>query len=519
MCQEVNAHLLSTIASVLLPDGEHSDIKEKLALDPDEDWDSGDYTWETEDEYESDPSPSNHTRTDQPVVLLERLNLDSYLHLLSPSSRSAKATALLRLKEQSSGESSVESSLECKECGKRFRYRRSLSDHMKTHNASTSSEEPGTFLKCPQCSFTGYPSKVHAHFVTHTNESPYVCQYCQKDFTRLLSVQRHIRLQHPSKLVHSGFTIKQGSIFNSPRPWTMLGYDLERAQSVERPFQCNLCKIDFVQKAHIQRHFTEKHQGSTSFKILLKKGSQLERDLWSQGKFASGQTVCPVCDKDLLMHCRLICHVVGHTEHPYACLYCSREFIQKGTVRAHVKEAHPEISVDEGFMLKRDSLLARLKGQNDGQGECEPPARPARKRMTGRQLLGKPRKSVIKAPKTTGRRIYACGQCPNFFRSRSGWSKHVKKHNDDIDGPFPCPDCGRSFCNEATLTLHRNRKHDSTALPYHCKLCKWKFARRDYLRKHQLKHAALAPHQCRSCKRRFKLSAHLKKHMQRWHSS
>lgn len=89
---------------------------------------------------------------------------------------------------------------ECKECGRNFRTASSLSKHAKTHEA------PATDRKHFQCDFAGcsaaFTSKCNlcSHIRSkHTATDFFVCTICERTFSYLVVLQRHMRSIHEAE--------------------------------------------------------------------------------------------------------------------------------------------------------------------------------------------------------------------------------------------------------------------------------------------------------------------------------
>ncbi len=106
----------------------------------------------------------------------------------------------------------------CRECGKSFYSKTTLSQHQVSH----SQEEK---YHCENCGkrFRWYHC-YRTHRLTHTNERPYVCTECKATFTQRSSLKRHER-------IHTG----------------------------EKPFLCQLCPKRFADSSVLRRHLAGIH--------------------------------------------------------------------------------------------------------------------------------------------------------------------------------------------------------------------------------------------------------------------
>lgn len=121
---------------------------------------------------------------------------------------------------------------QCTLCPMAFAHKMWRRNHMAREHPHTAARLDPSLLtgihKCPLCNYTESPSNLKSHFVVHTNERPYVCVHCGKDFTQVSNCKRHVRKEHQGRSVEGGIAVKEGSIFNNPHPWEELGYFLEK---------------------------------------------------------------------------------------------------------------------------------------------------------------------------------------------------------------------------------------------------------------------------------------------------
>ena len=161
----------------------------------------------------------------------------------------------------------------CELCSKRYRTKRHLNLHVRTHAGKT-------MYKCDQCdkAFISQ-SKLDKHHKIHTEEKQHQCEYCEKSFRKLSKLKEHL-------VVHTGKRPHQCDKCDMAfRDKTTLARH-ERTHTGEKPFQCDICNKWFSQKYHLTRHY-RKHTGERKYQ-------------------------CDQCDKSFLKSSLLKAHVLKH---------------------------------------------------------------------------------------------------------------------------------------------------------------------------------------------------------------
>ncbi len=132
----------------------------------------------------------------------------------------------------------------CHYCYKTF----SRKDHMSIHEGLHTSS--GTSFPCPDCGATFKNKKtLTGHMKTHNAEKAFKCGQCNSEFTRKASLNRHVRAAHA------------GQVITCPHCPAVFSYrstleDHKKAAHNEgrREYGCDLCGVQFAVKAYLSKH-------------------------------------------------------------------------------------------------------------------------------------------------------------------------------------------------------------------------------------------------------------------------
>jgi odd-skipped-like protein len=76
--------------------------------------------------------------------------------------------------------------------------------------------------------------------------------------------------------------------------------------------------------------------------------------------------------------------------------------------------------------------------------------------------------------------------------------------------PFKCGECGKGFCQNRTLAVHKIQHMENS--PYKCHTCGRSFNQRSNLKTHLLTHTDIKPFNCGECGKEFRRNCDLRRH-------
>uniref|UniRef100_A0A6Q2X7P5 Zinc finger and BTB domain-containing protein 41 n=1 Tax=Esox lucius TaxID=8010 RepID=A0A6Q2X7P5_ESOLU len=269
----------------------------------------------------------------------------------------------------------------------------------------------------------------------------------------------------------------------------------------EKPFQCDVCLQCYSTKSNLTVH-KKKHAGDAPFQVKDHK--------------------CPFCSKLHASKKTLAKHVRRfHPDHiqeflamrkkksdGWKCDICHKSFTRRPHLEEHMilhtqNRPFKCTFCDDHFK----SRFARLKHQEKyhlGPFPCD---------ICGRQFNDTGNRKRHIECTHGGKRKWTCFICGKSVRERTTLKEHMRIHSGEK--PHLCSICGQSFRHGSSYRLHLRVHHDDKR--YECDECGKTFIRHDHLTKHQKIHSGEKAHQCEECGKCFRRHDHLTVHYKSVH--
>ncbi|XP_060892913.1 zinc finger protein 423 isoform X1 [Labrus mixtus] len=422
----------------------------------------------------------------------------------------------------------------CNQCDLRFASFEGFQAHLKSHLEMLLRRQ-----SCPQCNKEDFESQeaLLQHLTVHytTTSTQYVCESCDKQFSSVDDLQKHLLDMHTFVLYHC--TLCQ-EVFDSK---VSIQVHLAVKHSNEKKlFRCTACAWDFRKEADLQLHVKHNHLGQRS---------------GLPGGLGTGlkPRKCIFCGETFGTEVELQCHITTHSK-KFTCRFCGKAFHALSLLERHLREKHcifegGNITGNGGGTGSSGSqngtpngLATSSKrggggggsGGNGGAGGIERATVAAAEQADLQNMLlksggvggggaGQGGDTVNSHEASGGEEeldnsepMYACDICGAAYTMESLLQNHrLRDHNirpgdddacsrkkkaDFIKGNHKCNVCSRTFFSESGLREHA-QTHRGPAKHYMCPICGERFPSLLTLTEHKVTHSkSLDTGTCRICK-------------------
>ncbi|KAM6973310.1 zinc finger protein 423 [Aplochiton taeniatus] len=369
----------------------------------------------------------------------------------------------------------------CNQCDLRFANFDAFQTHLKSHLEVLLRRQ-----SCPQCNKEDFESQeaLLQHLTVHytTTSTQYVCESCDKQFSSVDDLQKHLLDMHTFVLYHC--TLCQ-EVFDSK---VSIQVHLAVKHSNEKKmFRCTACAWDFRRETDLQIHVKHSHLGHSASLA---------------GSHAKPRK-CIFCGESFGTEVELQCHITTHSK-KFNCRFCGKAFQGVALLERHLREKHCAF---EG---------GNPAGNGGGSGGSQngTPNGVAQSSKRG----GGAAERLTVAPEPTdihGMLLKAGGDAANSHEGSGG-----EEELDNSDPMYACDICGAAYTMESLLQNHRLRDHnirpgeddagsrkkkaDFIKGNHKCNVCARTFFSESGLREHAQTHRGPAKHyMCPICGERF----------------
>lgn len=413
----------------------------------------------------------------------------------------------------------------CNQCDLRFSSFEGFQAHLKSHLEMLLRRQ-----SCPQCNKEDFESQeaLLQHLTVHytTTSTQYVCESCDKQFSSVDDLQKHLLDMHTFVLYHC--TLCQ-EVFDSK---VSIQVHLAVKHSNEKKlFRCTACAWDFRKESDLQIHVKHNHLGQRS---------------GLPGGLGAGlkPRKCIFCGETFGTEVELQCHITTHSK-KFTCRFCGKAFQAMSLLDRHLRDKH--CIFDSGNItgngggtgsgashngtpngLAQSSKRAG-SGGNGGAGGVERATVAAAEQADLQNMLlknagaGQGGDTANSHEASGGEEeldnsepMYACDICGAAYTMESLLQNHrLRDHNirpgdddatsrkkkaDFIKGNHKCNVCSRTFFSESGLREHA-QTHRGPAKHYMCPICGERFPSLLTLTEHKVTHSkSLDTGTCRICK-------------------
>ncbi|XP_039433304.1 zinc finger protein 629-like isoform X1 [Culex pipiens pallens] len=302
-----------------------------------------------------------------------------------------------------------------------------------------------------ECELCGKRFRKSADFFQHklTHGEELKCADCDERFFRTWDLEKHRVEKHSDSEIYKCDTCSKTFIEH----WRLLRH--QRTHSTEKKFKCDMCDKSFTESGNLAKHKKQVHTKDRPFS-------------------------CEICSKSYPQKKDLQGHMLVHTMKRFACTVCQEEFSLLDEKRAHMRELHPNETVEKTFTCTVCEATFNSKLKHSSH--------------------------VL----THGERRFECQFCMKKFHTNARVRKHMKSHRVELYSK--CHICDKCFSQDCNLKRHIEQMH-MQGDRYSCLHCTALFDSADELRGHrESEHQNEHPYKCPCCPKAFAFHQSLVNH-------
>ncbi|KAG4078967.1 hypothetical protein HA402_010919 [Bradysia odoriphaga] len=247
--------------------------------------------------------------------------------------------------------------MQCDLCAEPYAlFRDAQLHHLKAHN------QAGYLYCCDRKFFKMY--KAVQHCIWHDDPESFKCSFCQKCCTDKISLRDHIRNVHsPEDERQFQCDICKRSFAKSYLLTSHM--KVNHVKDEDKKFECHMCHFRFVNVSFLKSHIKRVHHNVHSHICELcakpfKSGKSYEKHYINLHTNISQKVQCDMCGKWLKHKDSLKKHILWHNSKTETCGVCGRVSSNIRALRAHIRSAHREASLECticGKMFKKQQVL------------------------------------------------------------------------------------------------------------------------------------------------------------------
>ncbi|XP_038149927.1 zinc finger protein 423 isoform X3 [Cyprinodon tularosa] len=390
----------------------------------------------------------------------------------------------------------------CNQCDLRFASFEGFQAHLKSHLEMLLRRQ-----SCPQCNKEDFETQeaLLQHLTVHytTTSTQYVCESCDKQFSSVDDLQKHLLDMHTFVLYHC--TLCQ-EVFDSK---VSIQVHLAVKHSNEKKlFRCTACTWDFRKEADLQLHVKHNHLG--------------QRSGLPGGLAGLKPRKCIFCGETFGTEVELQCHITTHSK-KFTCRFCGKAFHAISLLERHLREKH---CIFDGSNVTGNGGGTGSSGSQNGTPNGL--AQSVKRGGAGSGVAGGAERATVAAAEqadlqnillksavTGGGGSSQAGDTANSHEASGG-----EEELDNSEPMYACDICGAAYTMESLLQNHRLRDHnirpgeddagsrkkkaDFIKGNHKCNVCSRTFFSESGLREHAQTHRGPAKHyMCPICGERF----------------